>query len=137
MILSKKNDNELEEFKEFLRNTYSENDKTIKTLVSAVHTMIETGKSPDELPLSTRSKSIYRRALRKWEEFKAYKKANPRVIIDILRKNHAIRESRLRHRTKNVLKNEVEFNMSMVRAIESGKVFVNLTENDPIVIGGD
>lgn len=57
------------EFDEFLRRRYSKNESTRRSIISAVHIMLKTGKGPDELPLETRSRTQYRRAWRLWMEF--------------------------------------------------------------------
>jgi len=108
------------EFDEFLRKNYSENENTRKTIIYAVHKIIEAGKDPNDLSVSTRSKTIYRRAWRLWNDFLAYRKANPSDVLSIVRKKGMVKEDRL----TRLLQNKSDFNMVMLKAVESGKVYV-------------
>ena len=125
---------QLKEFDEFLRENYSENERTRKTLISAVHRLLESGMDPDDLPISSRSKSVYRRAWRLWNEFQTYKRVNAGPVVSRVRKAGVIKDSKLRRSLKSVLKNEVEYRMSVLKAINSGRVAVSYLEDEPKLI---
>ena len=108
------------EFDEFLKKYYSENKSTRQAIIYAVRKILREKVDPNDLPVSTRSKTVYRRAWRLWNDFLAYRKANPSDVLSIVRKKGMIREDRL----KRLLKNKENFNMVMLKAVESGKVYV-------------
>lgn len=121
------------EFDEFLKKNYSENENTRKTIIYAVHRIIESGRDPDDLSVSTRSKTIYRRAWRLWNDFLDYRNANPSDVLSIVRKHEIISEERL----KRLLKNKDNFNMIMVKAVEGGGVYVVHDEVRKLMWVGD
>lgn len=129
----KVDDKLLDEFDEFLKKNYSENENTRKTIIYAVRKIIEANASPDELSVSTRSKTVYRRAWRLWNDFLAYRKANPSDVLSIVRRKGMVSEGKL----KRLLKNRDNFNMVMVKAVESGKVYVVHDEVRKLVWVGD
>jgi len=137
MVLEKKNSLSgkklFEEFDEFLKRNYSENENTRKTIIYAVHKIIEAGKDPNDLSVSTRSKTIYRRAWRLWNDFLAYRKANPSDVLSIVKKKGMVREDRL----KRLLKNKGNFNMVMLKAVESGRVYVVHDDARKLIWVGD
>jgi len=134
VVITKKVDNALlDEFDEFLKKNYSENENTRKTIIYAVRKIIEANASPDELSVSTRSKTVYRRAWRLWNDFLDYKNADPREVLLAVKRSGIISEGRL----KRLLKNKDNFNMIMVKAVESGKVYVVHDEVRRLVWVGD
>lgn len=134
MVITKKVDNALlDEFDKFLKKNYSENENTRKTIIYAVRKIIEANASPDELSVSTRSKTVYRRAWRLWNDFLDYKNADPREVLLAVKRSGIISEGRL----KRLLKNKDNFNMVMVKAVESGKVYVVHDEVRRLVWVGD
>ena len=133
-MITKKVDNALlDEFDKFLKKNYSENENTRKTIIYAVRKIIEANASPDELSVSTRSKTVYRRAWRLWNDFLDYKNADPREVLLAVKRSGIISEGRL----KRLLKNKDNFNMVMVKAVESGKVYVVHDEVRRLVWVGD
>jgi len=132
-LKGKVDDKLLDEFDEFLKKNYSENENTRKTIIYAVRKIIEANASPDELSVSTRSKTVYRRAWRLWNDFLAYRKANPSDVLSIVRRKGMVSEGKL----KRLLKNRDNFNMVMVKAVESGKVYVVHDEVRKLVWVGD
>jgi len=133
-VITKKVDNALlDEFDKFLKKNYSENENTRKTIIYAVRKIIEANASPDELSVSTRSKTVYRRAWRLWNDFLDYKNADPREVLLAVKRSGIISEGRL----KRLLKNKDNFNMVMVKAVESGKVYVVHDEVRRLVWVGD
>jgi len=134
VVITKKVDNALlDEFDKFLKKNYSENKNTRKTIIYAVRKIIEANASPDELSVSTRSKTVYRRAWRLWNDFLDYKNADPREVLLAVKRSGIISEGRL----KRLLKNKDNFNMVMVKAVESGKVYVVHDEVRRLVWVGD
>jgi len=134
VVITKKVDNALlDEFDKFLKKNYSENENTRKTIIYAVRKIIEANASPDELSVSTRSKTVYRRAWRLWNDFLDYKNADPREVLLAVKRSGIISEGRL----KRLLKNKDNFNMVMVKAVESGKVYVVHDEVRRLVWVGD
>jgi len=134
VVITKKVDNALlDEFDKFLKKNYSENKNTRKTIIYAVRKIIEANASPDELSVSTRSKTVYRRAWRLWNDFLDYKNADPREVLLAVKRSGIISEDRL----KRLLKNKDNFNMVMVKAVESGKVYVVHDEVRRLVWVGD
>jgi len=123
----------LDEFDEFLKTYYSSRKSSRKPIVSAVRTMLETGKGPDELPLTTKSRSKYRKALRLWKKFLAYREADEREVIAIVRSRGMISEDRL----KKLLKNNVDFDMAVLKAVSSGSLYVVHDKNRRLMWVGD
>ena len=134
VVITKKVDNALlDEFDKFLKRNYSENENTRKTIIYAVRKIIGANTSPDDLSVSTRSKTVYRRAWRLWNDFLDYKNANPREVLSAVRRSGIISEGKL----KRLLKNKDNFNMVMLKAVESGKVYVVHDEVRRLVWVGD
>lgn len=127
-------DPQMKEFYDFLIENYSSNKSTVMTIVYAMHKLLMTGKDPDDLPISTRSKSVYRKAKRLWDDFQAYKRVNPAPLVSKVRHSGAVKESRLKSSLRNVFKNEREYRMAVLKAINQGRVFVNFAEDDPRLI---
>jgi len=118
----------MKEFDEFLE-MHGLSESTRRSLESALHTLLETKKSPEELPLTTRSRSVYRRAWRLYQKFLEYKKADVGRALSVLRKKGAVSESEL----KKLLKNSNDFNAVMLKLIDTGSVYV-VHENKKIIL---
>jgi len=127
-------DPRLSEFYQFLLENYSGNPNTCRTIVYAVHRLLESNMTPDDLPVSTHSKSIYRRAWRLWNDFLTYKEVSPTPVLAQVRRKGAIRESKLKRSLKRVLKNEVEYRMAMLKAVSTGKLYISRVDDDPMII---
>ncbi len=120
----------LKEFDEFLKENYSDNPNTRKSIISAIHTLLETNADPDDLPISTRSKSVYRRAKRLWDDFLAYKKANASAVFQEVRRAGALTENSLRKRLRRVINSERDYRMMVLKAINSGRIYVNYLDKN-------
>lgn len=111
--------NELDEFKKFLdKQGFSKN--TIKTLASALHTILESGKEPDDLLLSQRSRSTYRRAYRLYKVFKDYESLDTSKAMSILRRSKALKEEKFKK-----LVGSDNFPLLMIKLVDTGKVYVS------------
>jgi len=124
----------LKEFDEWLKENYSPNEHTRRSLVSAVRRILREQKPPDELLLSTKSRGTYRRAWKLFKNFLTYKKINPGSILSQLRRYGAVKQSVLYKRTRNAFKDKDEFNMAVLKGINAGKIYIDYTEDEPILV---
>jgi len=127
----------LKEFDKFLEENYTKNRHTRQVLVSAMRRILREGKEPDELVLARTSRVVYRRAYRLWKQFLRYKKIDAGPLLSTLRREGAIPLSRLRKMLYNAYKNRYDFSLAVLKGINLDKVYINYTENEPILVYKD